>query len=877
MFRLTLAQMRRSVGRLVAAGLAIAIGTAFVAATLLAGDVMTRTSRDAVTARYGQADVVVGGSLSDADLATIRSAQGVAAADILTGGGVELRTATQDRWQLVAPTVSDERLTALRVQEGRMPAKAGEIALPRKVAEDFGVTLGGTLTAVWQAPPAGTTPTVSASAGASAATANDGAAATGGTGKPARPAARESTETMTLVGFVDDPHGAWTSGGGAALALPEDVGRWRSGGSLLAEGTNEIVVAASAGTVPTALRDELAAALPATHVLTRADAAAEQMQRLGRGGDQALVTVVLGFAAVAMLVAALVIANTFQVLVAQRTRTLALLRAVGARRAQLRASVILEATLLGLASSAAGILAGTALAQATLTVLHHTSVTAPLPAAVDVTWQVVLVPLAVGTLVTVLASLVPARAATHVTAIEALRPVDAPRAGVGAGRVRLVVALVLVGLGLLVLGGAVALGLGTKGSPLAALGIGVLGGTVSFVGLLLSAVFWVPPVLGALERGLGRLGPVPRLAAANTVRNPRRTAATSTALLIGVTLVVMMSTGAASARTSLDRTLDGHFPVDIEVTPSGSDAPGLPAGLATRIAAIAGVRHVASLPSATLTVTDAKGQATSVTVRALSPQDAANVLRDPRAAASLTDGSVLLPSWLAAAPGRAELRRVDASGTPVGEAVALDQATPTGLNEAIVTPATLARLAPDAIPDTLYVALDPTADPVATLRSVQGALGTASLQASGPGTSRAQYDRVIGIMLTVVVGLLGVAVLIALLGVTNTLSLSVIERRRESATLRAIGLTRAGLRGALAIEGVLIAGVGAVLGITFGLGYGWAGAATVLGQVGGFVPAVPWRDLGLVLVVALGAGLLASVVPARSAARTPPVAALAEE
>ncbi|MBN9375986.1 MAG: ABC transporter permease, partial [Cellulomonas sp.] len=386
-----------------------------------------------------------------------------------------------------------------------------------------------------------------------------------------------------------------------------------------------------------------------------------------------------------------------------------------------------------------------------------------------------------------------------------------------------------------------------------------------------------PPVRGALERGLGRLGPVPRLAAANTVRNPRRTAATSTALLIGVTLVVMMSTGAASARTSLDRTLDGHFPVDIEVTPSGSDASGLPAGLATRIAAIAGDRHVASLPSATLTATDAKGQATPVTVRALSPQDAANVLRDPRAAASLTDGSVLLPSWLAAAPGRAELRRVDASGTPVGEAVALDQATPTGLTEAIVTPATLARLAPDAIPDTLYVALDPTADPVATLRSVQGALGTASLQASGPGTSRAQYDRVIGIMLTVVVGLLGVAVLIALLGVTNTLSLSVIERRRESATLRAIGLTRAGLRGALAIEGVLIAGVGAVLGITFGLGYGWAGAATVLGQVGGFVPAVPWRDLGLVLVVALGAGLLASVVPARSAARTPPVAALAEE
>ncbi len=864
MVRLTLAQMRRSIGRLVAAGLAIAIGTAFVAATLLAGDVMTRTGRDAVTARYGQADVVVGGTLSDADLATVRATPGVAAADILTGGGVELRTAGEDRWQLVAPTVSDERLTALRVQDGRMPARAGEIALPRKVAEAFGVTLGGTLTAVWQAAPVGGEP-------------GAGATASAGASPAAKPAPQESTETMTLVGFVDDPYGAWTSGGGAALALPKDVGRWRSGGSLLADGTNEIVVAAAGGTTPAALRDALAHALPAVDVMTRDQAAALQMKRLGTGGDQALVTVVLGFAAVAMLVAALVIANTFQVLVAQRTRTLALLRAVGARRAQLRASVLLEATLLGVAASATGILGGTGLAQATLSVLHHTAVTAPLPAAVHVTWQVVVVPLLVGTLVTVLASLVPARAATHVTAIEALRPIEAPRAGAGAGRVRLVVALALVGLGLLTLGGAVALGLGATGDPRASLGLGVLGGTVSFVGLLLSAVFWVPPVLGGLERGLGRLGPVPRLAAANTVRNPRRTAATSTALLIGVTLVVMMSTGAASARASLDRTLDGHFPVDIEVTPTGTDASGLPAGLATRVAAIAGVRHVATLRSATLAVTDGKGQATTLTVRALSPQDAAQVLRDSAAASALADGTMLLPSALGAAPGPAQLRRVDASGKAAGDAVTLDQGTPTGLPDALVTPATMDRLAPDAPPDTLFVSLDPTADPAEALRSVQSTLGTAALHATGPGTSRAQYDHVIGILLSVVIGLLGVAVLIALLGVTNTLSLSVIERRRESATLRAIGLTRGGLRGALAIEGVLIAGVGAVLGIVLGLGYGWAGAATVLGRLGGFVPAVPWRDLGLVLAVALGAGLLASVVPARSAARTPPVAALAEE
>jgi len=868
MFRLTLAQMRRSVGRLVAAGLAIAIGTAFVAATLLAGDVMSRTGRDAVTARYGQADVVVSGTLTEADLATIRALPGVAAADVLVGGGVELRTAQQDRWQLVIPTVSDERLTPLRVQDGRLPAASGEIALPQAAAKALGVGLGDTLTAAWQG------------SGAAPAAASSGTASSGTTTKAA-PASAQQTQAVTLVGFVEDQHGAWTSDGGAAIALPDDLARWTSSASLAASQGSQILVAAAGGTTANTVRDEVSAALPSTTVMTRAEAAAQQMQKLGKGGDQALVGVVLGFAAVAMLVAALVISNTFQVLVAQRTRTLALLRAVGARRAQLRASVLGEAALLGLASSVAGILAGTALAQGTLSVLRSTSITAPLPSVVDVTWQVVLVPLLVGTAVTLLASLVPARAATRVTAIEALRPLDVPHAGVGAGRVRLAFAAVLVVLGGLLLGGAVVLGLRQSGSPLASLGLGVLGGAVSFVGILLSAVFWVPPVVNAVQRGLERFGPVPRLAAANTVRNPRRTAATSTALLIGVTLVVMMSTGAASARASLNQTLDAHFPVDIAVTPTSYDAAGiatpLPDGLAAKIAAIPGVQHVAQLRSAALAVTDAKGARNTVEVRALTPEDAAAVLRDAPAAAALASGGVLLPAWVQGAPGAVTLQAVDDTGRPMGTGVSLAQTTLNGLHDGLVSPAVMGKLAPSAPTDSLFVSLTPGTDPIGALKTVQDSLGTAQLQVTGPGAARAQYDRVIGIMLTVVVGLLGVAVLIALLGVANTLSLSVIERRRESATLRAIGLTRRGLRGTLAVEGALIAVVGAVLGSVFGLLYGWAGAAALLGHVGGFVPAVPWRDLGLVVLVALGAGLLASVVPARSAVRTPPVAALAEE
>jgi putative ABC transport system permease protein len=173
------------------------------------------------------------------------------------------------------------------------------------------------------------------------------------------------------------------------------------------------------------------------------------------------------------------------------------------------------------------------------------------------------------------------------------------------------------------------------------------------------------------------------------------------------------------------------------------------------------------------------------------------------------------------------------------------------------------------------VSLEPGADPALVLQDVRSALPDTPAEVSSAGAQRATYERVIDTLLAVVVGLLGVAVVIALIGVANTLSLSVLERRRESATLRAIGLSRRQLRSMLAIEGMLIAGVGAILGAGLGLFYGWAGSVILFGQIGDVILVVPWTDLAMVLVVALAAGLLASVLPGRAAARTSPVAALA--
>lgn len=190
-----------------------------------------------------------------------------------------------------------------------------------------------------------------------------------------------------------------------------------------------------------------------------------------------------------------------------------------------------------------------------------------------------------------------------------------------------------------------------------------------------------------------------------------------------------------------------------------------------------------------------------------------------------------------------------------------------------------------AVPGQLLIALDPGV-PVDRLQGlsedVTRAAGAGAAVIDGGAGERALYARIIDAMLGIVVALLAVSVLIALIGVANTLSLSVIERTRENALLRALGLTRGGLRGTIAIEAVLIAAVAAVLGCALGVFYGWAGAQLVLADLSATAgagtavrPAVPWLELVLVVAVAALAGLAASLLPARRAARLSPVAGLA--
>ncbi len=833
MLRLTLAQMRSSVGRLVAAGLAILLGSAFVTAALTAGDVITRGGYDAVTASYGDADLVV--MPTDAPLSDVlertRSTPGVTAAEPLLIGWAKLTSGRRSTSQTVVPQPASPALESLETVEGRVPTAADEVALPTATAERLGVGVGDTLETTWNVWP----------------------------DEPVRDAdGNESYEPVEMrgnarvVGLVEDPRGAWAQYGGAGLATLDSVLTWSGANGLDDVGYVRILVATDGDVAP--VLASLTQELDGTEVLTRDEAAARAVAEFG--GGNVILMLALGFAAIALLVAALVIANTFQVIVAQRTRMLALLRCVGARRGQLRASVLLEAAVLGLVSGAAGVVVGLLLAQGAVSVLSRTQTAVPLPTTVQPTLGNLLIPVLAALAVTVGAALVPARAATRVSAVAALRPADAPTLSARPGRVRLAFSVLLVvGGGAALAGGVLLARGGVSVDAMLPLAVGVLGGAVSFVGLLVGAPLWIPRVVSAVGRPVAATSTSARLAAANTVRNPRRTSATSSALVIGVTLVVMMSTGAGSAQTSLAREMDEMGPVDLLVTSDSALDPATLSG----VAAVEGVQTAVAARHGMVESDDGRA------VTGLEVTDV-TVLRDAVAAEAITDGRSVVPDgWMG------DVTRMSMTADDTAEVDVLPRRV---RGTALLTPQAADAVGlPDAT-SAVLVRLTDGADATTVLRDVADVVADDSVQVSSAAAQRQGNDRVIEVMLAIVIGLLGVAVVIALIGVTNTLSLSVIERRRESATLRAVGLSRRGLRWMLATEGMLIAGVGALIGTVLGLLYGWAGAATVLGTIGDVQLSVPWAHIGVVLVVAVVAGLLASALPARAAARTPPVAAL---
>lgn len=837
-----LSQLRRGGGRLLAAGIAIALGSAFVAAALLGSQIVRTTAYNAVSASYANADLVVSGEegpLSEEQLASVADAPEVEVVSPVVQLAFEVEHQGRADYAWGAARMSDPRLESAVTTSGSLPASDAEIALAGDTAKRLGLQVGDELSI------------------ANFASFDE---------EPAR-------WTVTLTGLLVDPAGFNFDSPVAIVtdslatqmleARGEPALPWRA--LVLLEDDSGLE----------ASRDTLAEAIPGVDVQTVEELAHETVMAFS-GQTDVLTGFVLTFAGISLVVASIVIANTFQVLVAQRAQTLALLRCVGATRRQVRGSVLLEASIVGLVASAVGLAIGVLLAQSALWIVPTLELAVPVPSVIELTPAAVIWPIAAGTLVTVLAALAPARVATRVAPLAALRPLELQPVR-GSSKVRLVLALlgVVVGGGILAAATFAALATDVSDPSLFVLA-GIFGGAVSITGVLIGAVYFVPGAARWLGLLAHRFGGVPgKVAAANSVRNPRRTTATASALLIGAGLVTMMSTGAATARDSLDSLLDENFPVDIAVNaPWDMNGPGeLTDAQLAAVESTEGVARVA--PVLTLMGTASTGGDTW--------SDSAIYTIDEEAAQEVARGGLTLPSpGTIAAPQWMDVPDGQTISLTVGSSTIELEHDAEAFGQLWLASQDFERLGGSPVTSSLWIGLEPGANPEDVVSSLRDTLtdlsssaGVPIAQVEGAAVERAGYQEVIDTMLAIVIGLLGVAVIIAIVGVANTLSLSVIERRRESATLRAIGLKRGQLRGMLAIEGVIIAVVGAALGAVLGLVYGWAGSTLLLASSGGLRLAVPWRDLAIILVVALAAGLLASVLPSRTATRTPPVAALA--
>ncbi|MBU2695190.1 MULTISPECIES: ABC transporter permease [Pimelobacter] len=654
---------------------------------------------------------------------------------------------------------------------------------------------------------------------------------------------------VTVTGLVDSPS---TYSVASVYLLWSDLARWTDRmyvTSLAWSGSGDLAAATSAieDVVPDADTVSVGAYV-------------QKLQKDVNNGVDVIAIVVLLFAAIALLVAVLVINNTFAILFAQRARDFALLRCVGATRRQLVRSVRLESLALGVLAAVVGVLGGLGLGHGLVAFVRHQWPSARLgPADVDPRWLVAAA--AVGLGVTLVAAWLPTRRVVRVSPLAALRPDDSTRVTTRAGRVR-----VALGLAVVLLGAAgLAVAIAASSPPVL-----VVGGAATFVGVLLLGPVLVPGLIRTAGRlGHGILGPVGRLAAGNAVRNPRRTAATAASLLIGVTLTTAVLTGMASSRSALTAEMDDQYPVDLAVT----GATALPPDVVTRLGEIDGVDGAVSVPGTPAEIAGL-GKVPVVAEPAGAGTGVRPVLHGDLP--SVGTRQVVVP-WDLLGDGVEEGDRV---AVTVGErSVRLRVVGGEGWGDAaLVSIPTLHRLAPDAATQAVWLRAANGADPQDLAGSVE-AIGSpvdASLQ---NGLARRSYvDVQLDVVTGGVVGLLGIAVVIALVGIANTLGLSVLERGREHALLRALGLTRRQVRRMLAAEAVLLAVVATLVGTTLGVLFAWAGVrALVEPAVDGAHVVLPWGQLALVIATSALAGLLAAVVPSRRAAKVTPAAGLALE
>ncbi len=626
-----------------------------------------------------------------------------------------------------------------------------------------------------------------------------------------------------------------------------------------------IPVKAEAGVSPELMRARIGAVLPERYEVVTYDQAARETQESWTKALGFLTTALMMFAAVALLVGAFIIFNTFSILVAQRTRELGLLRAVGASRRHIITSVLAEALMVGIVASTAGIVLGLGAAHGLLALMRMIGFELP-SAPIVFRGRTAAMGLAAGVVVTVASAIIPARRAMKVSPMAAIvgRTTDdavpvGRRVGMGASVALIGLASLFIGLFGRVDNPLVAIGLGSAG---VLVGIAMLMPLIArpsawLLGLPLVRIFGQPAVLGR----------------ENAMRNPRRTSATAAALMIGITLVGVVAILAASIKSSASHTIQDTLRADFVVTPrtAAGAQGGVPTAVGDKLRKSKAVALVSEIRGGqwglggrtnTLVAVDPK---TVTEVYALDPEATVALRR-------LDDDGVLVRASVAERHGWKVGDEVPMTfaRTGVQPMVLADTFTSTAVrSDYVITLAAHKANFKQQLSLEVDVRLKAGITPEAGRLAVEEALvDFPNVEARDRVQVLAAQKEAIDRLLVPVTALLGLSVIIALLGIVNTLALSIHERTRELGLLRAVGMGRGQLRSMVRSEAMVIAALGAVLGVVVAVFFGWAlvGAMRDLG-VSELV--VPVRQLLALVAAAVVAGLLAGILPARRAARLP--------
>ncbi|MFG2648215.1 ABC transporter permease [Streptomyces sp. NPDC048436] len=848
--RISLSSLRGHKRRFAGTFLAVMLGVAFLAGTLVMGD----TLRGSFDTMFGNATSGTDAVVRSADTITtpddsqgtrqpvktslarkIERTEGVAAAaPSIQGAGQLLGKDGEPIGGKGPPTlagnwIDDGKLNAYQLSEGRAPAKTGEVVVNRGAADSGGLKVGDTTTLR--------------------------------TPDPVK---------VTIVGLA-------TFGGEDGMAQTTFTGMTQTDAEkYLTPKPGEaasIQVRAGPGISEQELVDALNPVLPkGVEAITGEASAAENTDNISGQFLTLFTSFLLVFSGIALLVATFSIHNTFAIVVAQRTRENALLRALGASRRQVTASTLVEASVVAVVASAAGLAGGIGIA-AGLQALFP-AIGFPFPEGdLVISGLSMLLPLAVGIVVCLGSALLPAVRAGRTAPLAALRETAVDHSGASRQRAvtGTVLALTAVALALTGVFVSPSVWLAGAGAVLALAAFVVLGPVASSRAVRI--------IGGPLDRLRGVTG---RLARRNALRSPKRTAATASALMIGVAVVSLFTVFGASLKATMDETVNRSFAGDLAISTPGFGAGG--SGLSPRLApALAEQPQVATavgLGKGTAEV-DGKGRALTVT--------------DPGPFAKSfdlgkVDGSLGALGTNGIAITREEAGKQDLKVGSTAQLAFADGKKDTFTVRALYGRSELAgdyvitreAWAPHRAQDADSLVSVTFKDGVSADDGKAAVSKTAQKYGNPDVQTRGEYARSaaggIDMMLTLVYALLALAVLIALLGIANTLTLAIHERTRELGLLRAVGQTRAQLRAMVRWESVLVAAFGTAGGLALGGFLGWVLVKASDGATSSaFAFAVPPVRLAVVALVGLAAGALAGLRPARRAARLDVLRAIATE